>query len=254
MRLRLPFVIPLEVWDLPVAGRLLQGWRSDPTFDVRLAAVARSIREAPPPTFSARARAAAIEIAHVHLVGGGATDATSAAIAEHGGLSCSRSTEPFAPARAGSTLRPDALCVDVGQTAIKLVHRDREWRVERDRSLAPMRDEVPHDQRASARASTVRFLGALLASTHSAARIVLALPCELDEADVPRSCTYCWRDPDPDLVPELARIARRSIEIVNDAELAAVAATAHGLVPRDRTILVLTVGFGVGAALLLPRP
>lgn len=253
MRLRLPLVIPLEVWDLPVAGRLLQGWRSDPAFDVRLAAVARSIREAPPSTFSARARAAAAEIAHVHLVGGGATDATSATITAHCGLSCTRSAEPFAPARAGATLRPDALCADVGQTAIKLVHRDREWRVERDLVRAPMRDDVPDDQRASARASTVQFLGMLLASNH-ATRIVLALPCELDEAGVPRSCTYCWRDPDPDLVPELVRMVGCSIEIVNDAELAALAATAHGLVPRDRTTLVLTVGFGVGAALLLPRP
>jgi predicted NBD/HSP70 family sugar kinase len=79
---------------------------------------------------------------------------------------------------------------------------------------------------------------------------VLGLPCELDDAGLPRSCTYCWPDPDPHLIPDLARLANRSIEVANDAELAACAAAP--MVPRDRTTLVLTVGFGVGGALLLP--
>ncbi|HEV7559001.1 MAG TPA: hypothetical protein VGO00_26190, partial [Kofleriaceae bacterium] len=59
------------------------------------------------------------------------------------------------------------------------------------------------------------------------------------------SCTYCWRDPDPDLVPELERASGATIQIINDAVLAA-----HAAPRRPGTTLVLTIGFGVGAALV----
>jgi hypothetical protein len=253
VRISLPRVIPLEVWDLPVDGKRLQEWRADPTFDRRLAGAARALRLAPPPSLPARTRAAASAIRHVHLVGGGVDEHVSHTMCAHGGFSTTYSHEPIAPARAGTALRPGALCADVGQTTIKLVHRKREWSVPRDLSRAPLRDSVPLEQRPLARESTLQFLASIL-SDSSATRIVLALPCEIRDDGLPRGCTYCWPDPDPDLVVDLERLTHRSIEILNDAELAAVAAAYHAMVPEDLTTLVLTVGFGVGGALLLPRP
>jgi hypothetical protein len=257
MRLSLPRVIPIEVWDLPVAGKLLQEWRDDASFSTRIATMVIALRDAPPTAFSARARATAAAISRVHLVGGAADEMISAAIGKRG-VPCSYSADPFAAALAGAALRPGALCADIGQTAIKLVHGDRAWRIERDLEQAPLRDGVPLAERSSVRRSTLAFLASVLHtsdSPHASAvsSLVLALPCELDDAGAPRSCSYCWPDPDRELVDDLRRLTGHPIEILNDAELAALAASLDPAVPHDATTLVLTIGFGVGGALLEPR-
>lgn len=234
-------VLPIEVWDLPAGGQLLQTWRHDPSFPERLVEVVAAIRAAPPAAWSAKAQALARSIAHVHVAGGGA-GAVVAAIAAR--WSCTYSTDPFAAARAGAAA--GVLGADVGQTAIKLAHGERTWRVERDLARAPLRDTVPRAARAAARASTIDFLGAAL-SGHAPAAL-LALPCEIVDG-VPRSCTYCWPDPDPDLAAAIAARAGCAITIINDAELAARAALP--LLPAVTT-LILTIGFGVGGALAAP--
>jgi hypothetical protein len=245
-------VIPLEIWDLPVAGKLLQEWRDDATFPARVGDAVVALVAAPATLrawdgamrawdeLSLRAIAA---IRHVHVAGGGATRAVEAAIAARG-FTCSRDDDPFTAARWGA--RMHGLCADVGQTSIKLARAAGQIevrRIARDLSRAPLRDEVPLDHRDAARETTLDFLASLLVGS---SRALVALPCEI-VAGVPRSCSYCWRDPDPDLVPELARRSGATIEIVNDAVLAALAAPAAA-VPT----LVVTIGFGVGGAILLP--
>jgi len=253
MRISLPRVIPIEVWDLPVAGKLLQEWRDDATFAERVAEMVIALRTAPPVAFTARARATAAAISHVHLVGGAADETISTTIAGRG-VPCTYSADPFAAARAGAALRPGVVCADIGQTAIKLVHGNRAWRIERDLEQAPLRDGVPLAERSSARRSTLAFLASTMReAAMEASSLVLALPCELDETGAPRSCTYCWPDPDPELVEDLRRLTGHPIEILNDAELAAIAASLDPAVPRDATALVLTIGFAVGGALLEPR-
>ena len=229
MRLELPGIFPIEVWNLPVDGRLLQEWRHDTSFPVRLATAIDKLHAALATRFS-----------HVVLCGGGANAALASAL----GVPVTLATDLFAAARAGAGFR-SALCADVGQTSIKLAHGDRVWRVPRDFARAPLRDETPVHAREAARASTIRFLAEQLAG---AERIVLGLPCEVDARGIPRSCTYCFRDPDPELVSALGTTP---IEVANDAELAALAARTDPRVPRDAITLVLTIGFGVGGALLV---
>ena len=232
-------VLPVEVWDLPVGGVLLQMWRHDPSFPARIVEAIDALRTAPPLTWSAAAREHAREIAHVHIAGGGSGAVVDAVAAR---WSCTHSTDPFAAARAGTSA--GVLCADIGQTAIKLALNDRTWRIERDLARAPLRDTVLRAERAAARASTIDFLGVAIAGHAPAA--LLALPCEIVDG-IPRSCTYCWPDPDPELAAAIALRAGCTITIVNDAELAARAA-----LPRlpAVTALVLTIGFGVGGALV----
>jgi hypothetical protein len=227
MRLALANVIPLAVWDLPVAGKLLQEWRHDTSFPARLATAIADLHAATP-------------FAHVFLCGG-AADATLAAALP---FPVTLATDPFAAARAGAAAR-SALCADVGQTSLKLAHGDRVWRIPRDLARAPLRDDTPLAARDAARASTIAFLREHLAV--AADRIVLGLPCEVDANGIPRSCTYCFRDPDPELVPTLTDLP---CEVANDAELAALAALADPRVPGGTATLVLTIGFGVGGALI----
>ncbi len=247
MRLQLPDVIAVEVWDLPVAGKLLQEWRDDPSFASYLAAAVRSLIASPPAAFTPLARAAASRIAHVHLIGGAVDDAICGAF----DLPTSSTRDPFAAARAGTTLLPGAACADIGQSSLKLVDGARARSIPRDRVHAPPRDSIPDPwRRELVRTGTIRWLASLLGEL-SAPQVVVGLPCELTGEGIPRSCSYCWLDPDPELVPELEHASGKTLAILNDAELAAAAAAPD--VPDDVVTLVLTIGFGVGGALLTER-
>lgn len=249
-RLGAPFpgIEPIEVWDRPVRGRPLQWWRESPTFAEDLASVAIGLRDAPPAAFRPAARAIARTIGRVHLVGGAADAPLAQAIAARG-LPCTLTSDPFAAARAGASRAPGLRCVDVGQTAIKLVEGERVWRVARDLVRAPLRDTVPLAELEGARASTLAFLAEAIASGESAPRrILLGLPCERTDEGLPRGCTYAWRDPDAELIPSLEARTGAAIALANDAELGALAAAL--VLPPGPTALVLTIGFSVGGALL----
>jgi hypothetical protein len=215
----------VELWDAPVAGKMLQEWRDDVLFPDRVAEVVA-------------ARFAGVD--RVHVAGGGATDAIRDALAARG-FACTLSSDPFDAARVGAASA--GACADVGQSSIKLVASFVERRVARDITLMPFRDDVPLEDRDGARARTMGSLARIL-RTLPATHVLVGLPCEIVDG-VPRGCSYCWRDPDPELVGFLTRLSRRTIAIVNDAVLAAMAVPA-----RTGTTAVVTVGFGVGGALI----
>jgi hypothetical protein len=115
----------------------------------------------------------------------------------------------FAAARAGSDFVGGGLCVDVGQTAIKSVSDRKVWLRERD--------ERVHER-------VRESIGA---------PALLALPCAVDDECHLGPCTY---DFDDELFADLDCL------VLNDAELATLAAP-------PGPALVLTIGYGVGAAL-----
>jgi hypothetical protein len=160
----------------------------------------------------------------------------------------------FFAARAGAALA-GGVCCDVGQTSLKVVQGARARRIERDLRVVPVRDTVPAGAYPQACRATRGFLRDALSSAHSEDPVVLALPCEFSAAGWPVGSTYAWGDPDSDFISALERDLGRlpgSIDYLNDAELAAVAAK-RVLGNTSRPVFVLTVGFGVGAAFVLPR-
>ncbi len=275
MRVRPQGVWPVELWDLPVDGAPLQAWRRDPAFFSRLARLVRGLRETPPARWSPAAQALCRSLARVYLLGGGLEPAQAVPAFQAQGLAARCAEEAtYAAAKWGqatfrrrngdrlhfgeemgtgyfsgpkSSLSPFLLCADVGQTSVKLHDGEQVLRLERDFARAPLIDRVHPAERRAARASTLDFLAECLAPARGRP-LLLALPCELDDAGVAGGCSYCWEDGDTALVPELAeRVAPSQLSVLNDAELAAVAAAADG--ERGPT-LVLTVGHGVGAAWL----
>ncbi len=150
--------------------------------------------------------------------------------------------------------------VDVGQTGIKLSLGGRRLVVERDIRALPF--EFIDPSGAPPRASNTRlqtaaaFIGGAIAELVRAPEgpplaLVLALPCPLDDACVPGPCTYGWEG-EARLVEAILEKCRqnfREVVVLNDAEL--VAETARLARPRER-LLVLTLGFGPGGALLTP--
>ena len=84
--------------------------------------------------------------------------------------------------------------------------------------------------------------------------IVLALPAELDDEGCPEGSSYPGLQGDRDVaaaVLERAGIPGARVIMLNDAELAAL--SAKRVVPPSATALVVTIGFGIGEALLLSR-
>jgi hypothetical protein len=146
--------------------------------------------------------------------------------------------DPFFPASAGAGLvsSPDAHVIDVGQTSLKVVHRARRVRLERPGLVRP--GPGP----SLVRPTTLGPLFAEARAFASGVPLVVALPCALDDTCEPGPCTYAD-------VAEVLRSLDPGALVLNDAELAAHAARAAGLVPPEGA-LVLTVGFGIGAALV----
>jgi hypothetical protein len=219
----------VELLDIGDMGRPDSGLFS------RLVAAARTVREARP-------------IRHIHLTGGGASSELAITFVRDLDIPTTRSSDPLAPARAGARL--GLACADIGQTSIKLVDGVRAVSIDRDLVRAPLRESVAQADLATARDTTIGFLASLLAGLGP--KIIVALPCRIADG-VPTGSTYCWRDPDPELLPELAKRADRTLDVVEGVELAALSAAENRLVPKTSTTLVLAIGHGVGAALLLPE-
>lgn len=253
IRLRPRGVLPLEVWDLPVEEEPLQKWRRSPQFPTALATALRQLRARPPSTWPADVRAHLGRTRKVHLVGGGANEPGIPDAIARDGFSVSVTPTPReAAALGGLRLRPGAVCVDVGQTALKLADEQGCICVPRDTALAPHRDDTAAADRHFARASTIRFLGDAIRRHARQRPVVLALPCEVSDDGVASGCTYCWERSDPTLLRDLADAAGvdwNELWVLNDAELAAASAPAP-----DQPTLVVTIGFAVGASLRLPSP
>ncbi len=98
--------------------------------------------------------------------------------------------------------------------------------------------------------------GALREAADEAApeAIVLALPCELSPEGALGTCSYPWRAGDAIVSEMLAAAGLATVPtiLINDAELAAVGVAEQMSV--DAPTLVLTVGFGLGGALLRSAP
>jgi hypothetical protein len=134
-----------------------------------------------------------------------------------------RPPRPFAGVEGG--LAHAELVVDLGQTSVKCGLGDRRWRVER------------------AGRGAREVLGEALSGVHGL-RTLVGVCAEVADDGTLGPSTY------PDLSVGLVRELLGEVAIANDAELAALLALRE-LPPGGKT-LVLTLGFGVGGAIIGP--
>lgn len=83
--------------------------------------------------------------------------------------------------------------------------------------------------------------------------LVFALPAKLDDDGTPHSSNYAGMAGDRALLSdalEMGGLAGLPLFVVNDAELAALSARLDPRLAGFRKVLVLTLGFGIGAALI----
>ncbi|MEJ7727614.1 MAG: hypothetical protein WKG00_00185 [Polyangiaceae bacterium] len=255
-RLRLPGVLPVELWDAPCRGGILQGFRHRADLPAVLAELIDDLPRRLPGATAADARAVAARIDHVHLLGGGADEALRDALTAHG-VPCSLGDDAlFAAARAGLGLLAGAeapLSIDVGQTSLKLCSRAGAWRAARDLGRAPR--SAPATETTATAEATERFvLDAVLAHAPCDA-LLLALPCEVGDAGQLGASSYGWRTDGawPLRLAALAGAGAAGPMLLNDAELAAAAWLRTPAAASAGATLVLTIGFGVGGALVEAR-
>ncbi len=259
-RIRPAGVTALEIWDLEVRGETLFAARDEPDFGARLAEGIEAIRRG-----EARTRSritlpdACREIDAIFAAGGGVSAAVEAALRGIG-LEFHRG-DAFAGEAGGLDLLDavgarSGLVVDVGQSAIKISARAGRRRIPRDFERLPITGPLGDrgDPRDPFRSFVAGAVAAAMREFGEADAIVLALPAELDDAGCPEGSSYPGLQGDRELAAEV--LARAGIPgaraiLLNDAELAAL--SAKRVVPARSTALVVTIGFGIGGALLLPR-
>lgn len=250
---------PLELWDLRVGSGILWDWTGREEFGrvlreslVLLHAGGGETRSAGPVPQSLRG------FSGVYFTGGGA--ATIEASFEDCPWDVWFAANGRSAAELGGTslLASHGLAgwvVDIGQSALKVFQDGRSRVFPRDYAALPVRSDAASDialQREALRDFLANSLMACVADGWKAPEaIVCALPSCLDDSGVPDGSSYIGMKGDASLVADsLARsgFAPQLVLLLNDAEVAAVSA---GLDPRVQgKVLVLTIGFGVGAALL----
>jgi len=243
-----PRVIPLELWDVLVDGVPLHTVPRGPGFGAELARVVDALAAGTARTPSGtRFPAVARQLERVVLAGGLAREvawpagATPAAIASEPGR-CSERGGLAILARAGRR----GLVIDLGQSTLKIATCEHRFVSARDLLAIP-----PNTGRG--REVLVDWVANALAEAARAAppdALVFALPCEVSPLGRIGTCSYPWAEGD-DIVLEIldaAGLSRVPAALLNDAELAAIGVADAGAGART---LVLTLGFGVGGALLL---
>ncbi len=254
---------PLELWDLRVGPGILWDHMASADFGGVLRGCLAEVWQGTAETRSeGRVPAWAKGFASVYLTGGGAGQVAGDLMNGPWQEVLAGDDQSFAGEAGGRALLAGHDCtgwvLDLGQSTLKISTGGQRYSWPRDLDLLPIRtDEISVSETLLQRARLRQFLAAALSECLRAGAappeaLVCALPSRLDENGVPEGSSYIGMKDDATLLPEslaLAGLAQTRILVLNDAELAAVSAS---LDPRlqHHPALVLTIGFGVGAALI----
>jgi hypothetical protein len=258
-------VVPVELWDLELDAGILWDHMEPHALPGALVEAVRRLRDG---TARTRSRtpipALARTLEAVWLCGGRARDLDPAALSTALALPVWLADDPTAAADRGArALVPEAhalVVIDLGQSRLKLHAQGRCFAHARPWDRLPLASSVTRHDLAAARTTLRAWVSAALSTAVATTgtepdAVVVALPCELPDTPVPGPSSYPGLHGDTTFVPDVLAAAGcrpRRVLVLNDAELAAVAA---GLDARTDGVLtlVLTLGFGVGGALHLPR-
>ncbi|WP_143141479.1 hypothetical protein [Nannocystis exedens] len=241
---------PVELWDVVVDGAPLYAAPRDATYGRALARAVEALRDGEAACESATPLPEACRRVDRVVLAGGA--------AGHVRWDSSRVPAVCAPEpercaeRGGLAVLAGArgLVVDLGQSRLKILAGDgRRWSSPRDLAAIPISTR-PVD--GAGRAALIAFVAAGLRAAAGAGceRIVMALPCEIAPDGALGTCSYPWGAGEPIVEAFLAAAGLGAVPtlLVNDAELAAIGVAEDGVAPG--VTLVLTLGFGVGGALV----
>lgn len=148
------------------------------------------------------------------------------------------------------------IVVDVGQSQIKISCKSTSKTFKRDFGILPVSSNMTETAKLIYREALCAFIADSIRSFDIAKKpdgIVLALPCALDSCGLPGNCSYPGLREDLNIVRDVCErteIINATVLSLNDAELTAYSASCDKRLSGFKTTLVLTIGFGVGCAVL----
>lgn len=261
IRVRPSGILPLELWDLRVGTGILWDHMSQANFGQVLKHSLMQVWEGQGVT---RSEGLVPEyVRHfqgLYLAGGGSENVLANLQGGPWSKTHLCTAQHFAGEAGGNFLLGEyglrGWILDLGQSALKIstVGHQQTW--PRDLTRLPIRENGASSLESAQRAELRHFLAEALLTfrytvDHLPEGLVCALPSRLDDAGVPEGSSYIGMGGDANLLPEalaLAGLGQTQLLVLNDAELAATSAQLDPQV-QGRT-LVLTLGFGVGAALI----
>lgn len=264
-RYRPPGVIPLELWDLLVDGRVLWEQMSNGAFPDLLRRMLHLLRRGQGETRSSgRVPEIIAGFDSLFLAGGRAGEPSVRVAAESLGMPTIISPTPDYPGKSEGHRILGELAVtggwlsDLGQTSFKICTLAEQRQYPRDFERLPVRTDgfagPVHEQRRQLRSWVAASLRSFLDAAEPPEALLFALPSRLDDQGVPEGSSYIGMAGDSGLINDVmqeAALSPQRVLVLNDAELAALDAVAEPRLANCEKTLVLTLGFGVGAALVV---
>lgn len=261
-RLTLPGIEPLELWDMTLGKQTLWDRMTSPDFASALLEAIHLLKQGKACSRSDGPLTERLRDISMVVIGGGRAKALQAVNCWHNAPVPVHFDDAgfFVAETGGRDLLPahEGLILDLGQTAIKVMIAGKRIRYERDLDVLPIAPDPAHgsQQLEELKTFVCRAIQASCASHNDElipSDMVIALPCEIASDGTPGGSSYGGLKGNkhfiPDLLADLVPGSWR-VRLLNDAELAAHSMRLKRPVHEGQTALVLTVGFGVGAALV----
>jgi hypothetical protein len=261
-RVSLPHITHLEMWDCMLKDATLWDCMYCPGFAERLLEAVHLVLQGQAISQST----GIIETGHlsfdsIFLSGGGISGSMADAMLQALPVPVIVAEYPVFGGTPGGTRLLErsglsGIVVDVGQSQIKISCENMSKTFKRDFGVLPVSLDEMESAKPVYREALRAFIADSIRSFGIAKRpkgIVMALPCTLDSRGFPGSCSYPGLREDLSIVRDVcerAGIVNTTVLALNDAELAAYSACCDTRLSGFKTTLVLTIGFGVGCAVL----
>jgi hypothetical protein len=259
-------VTPLELWDLQIGERILWDIMLEPSFPAIFREIIEGLHRGEGETRSqGRVPAAIAGFDSVYVAGRRSGESAIRSNLAALGLPVVFSRTPdFPGGQAGmrfldrSASSSGWVC-DLGQTSFKISARTQRMTFARDLKRLPIRTgaegQSTPQQRRELREWLAESLRAFAQVVGAPDALLFALPSRLDDVGIPEGSSYIGMENDRSLIADVIDTGGvhlaclRQVWVMNDAELAALDARAEPALRECTKTLVLTLGFGVGAAL-----
>ncbi len=267
-RIRHPGIVPLELSDLWVEGATLWEWSYSPGFAGALRRALEHWRSGDSSNrWSEPAPAGLPGFEAVFVTGGRSKDL--AVRAELSRLSCPVvfGEDPVFGGECGgfAILQARHLSgwvLDLGKSQFKLSAPGLRWIFPRDWKRFPPAGQVsardiPAQRRRIREFIALKLRRALVETSQPAQAIVFGLHARLSDDGTPAGSSYAGVRGDRNLVRDavdLAGLENLPVLVINDAELAAWSVFLDATLSPFGKVLVLTLGFGIGAAVVQRLP
>jgi hypothetical protein len=262
-RVILPEITPLEIWDCITSEGILWDSMYQNSFPLILKKVIEDLQSGTAVSASKTIINSAVQdFDALYIGGGGARCDEIISVLQELNIPVIVSENPvFSGVAGGKHLLEQSdlkgLVVDIGQTQIKISTDHKLHTYQRDLKLLPIRDDEDTAHHKEQLQNFYRFVGSSIAESvqliHKPEGIVLALPCWIGSDCSLGGSSYAGMKGNSELIEQIlnhAELDNIKVILLNDAELTCYTALSDKRLDGFKKVLVVTLGFGVGAAVL----